>query len=406
MNRIRVGIIGGGAAGMMAAITAARKGSKVTLFEANDRIGKKILMTGNGKCNLTNMNITNENYYGGNIDKISSYIETFDQNDAITFFNGLGLMVKNKNGYVYPVCEQASAVLDVLRFELYSLNVSIVNNFKVSIIERNKNMKYLVSDGEKKYSFDKIIICCGGMAAPKTGSDGNGYALAKKLGHTITKTYPALCGLKCSEGFMKTISGVRACGKVSLYADKQLLAEESGEIQFTDYGISGIPVFQLSRIANSVLSTGKKLSCEIDFFDVDEEDYNALCESRKMLLDDRSVEEFFTGMLNKKIMSLLIKQVGIKPTDQVETISENKINEVFSLCRKFLLHIVGSNNFDQAQVTAGGVDINELDESLQSKISPGLYFAGEIIDVDGKCGGYNLQWAWSSGYIAGISCSK
>lgn len=408
MKSMEIGVIGGGASGMMAAIVAARKGANVTIIEGNDRLGKKILVTGNGKCNLTNVDLNMSAYYCEDKDKLLEYFKRFDQSDTINFFNGIGLLSKDKNGYVYPLSEQASTVLDALRFEIEALGINVITGFKVNNIYVGDECNYKVSNGETELEFDRIILCCGGKSAPKTGSDGIGFSLAENLGHTIVPSVPALCGLKCKESYIKAISGVRAVGSISVYKDDTLITKEKGEIQFTDYGISGIPVFQISRVVNYLLRDGAKdnLRVEIDFFDLNDNDFNSLMWTRKLLLSDRSVEKFFSGILNKKIMSLFVKLCNINVNAKIEEISEEKIQEVYNLCRCFTLHIIGSNDYDQSQVTAGGIAFDEIDENLQSIYNPGLYFAGEIIDVDGKCGGYNLQWAWSSGYIAGTACSE
>lgn len=403
---MKVGIIGAGAAGMVAAITAARKGINVTLIEGNDRIGKKILMTGNGKCNLTNIDLSYDNYYCDDKDLLDKLFSRFNQFDAINFFSGIGLISKNKNGYIYPLSEQASTVLDALRFEINSLNISLVTNYKVIDIYTNENFEYVVSDGNKEYIFDRIIISTGGLSAPKTGSDGSGLKLAENFGHNIKATVPALCGLKCKEKFFKSIAGVRATGNIELLIDGKPFASEKGEIQFTDYGISGIPVFQLSRIANYALLKGKDIKAKISLIDLEENEFNNIINSRVLLLNDRTVEEFFNGLLNKKLMNLFISLNDVAPNAKIEDVPKDKLTKIFDLCKNFTVTIKGSNGYEQSQVTAGGVAFDEVDENLQSKYFPGLYFAGEILDIDGYCGGYNLQWAWTSGFIAGHSIAE
>lgn len=404
----QIGVIGGGAAGMMAAITAAKEGAQVTILERNDRVGKKILQTGNGKCNLGNRALSVECYHGGDPEWIAAVLKKFDTEDTIRFFQSIGLMVKEKNGYLYPVCEQAAAVLDVLRFELQALGVEILYQCKVTKVERLDSGKLRVSDGEKTWQFDAVIVTCGGKAAPATGSDGSGFKIAKKLGHTCVPSVPALVQLRCQEtDLLKGIAGVRADSEIRIFCDGREVCRERGELQLTDYGISGIPVFQLSRTVNYRLREHRDCVAQIDFLpELSEEEYCKLQESRKLLQGDRTAEEFFTGILHKKLTSTLLKLAGIRLATPMREIPEEKIRNFYALCRNFRLHITESNPYENAQVSAGGVAVTEVKETMESMCCPGVYFAGEILDVDGRCGGYNLQWAWSSGYLAGYHAAQ
>lgn len=408
MARRKVGVIGAGASGMMAAITAAGQGADVTLIERGERVGKKLLMTGNGKCNLGNISLDIDKYYGGNREWISQCLKGFDTDETILFFQGLGLLLKSKNGYLYPASEQASVVLDVLRNELKLLGVTLITDCKINKIVKDKNSgKLVVSDGDRTLTFDRVILACGSKAAPKTGSDGSGYKLAKQLGHTIVPTVPALVQLKCCEDYLKAVSGVRAEGRIQVVKDGICVAEEFGEIQFTDYGISGIPVFQVSRVVNYILQEQKSVEVIINLLpDYDEASFLKLIAGRRLLQTDRTVEEFFTGMLNKKLMTLFIKLAGLKTNIPVAESDVEAVEQVYKLCRQWKLHVTGSNSYENAQVCAGGVDTTEVSDKMESKLVPGVYFAGEILDVDGKCGGYNLHWAWCSGYLAGMAVAE
>ena len=299
-SRRTIGIVGGGAAGMMAAITAARQGAEVTVFERNERIGKKILMTGNGKCNLGNYGISMDAYYGNNKEWIERALERFQTADTVDFFRGLGLLLKSKNGYLYPACEQAAVVLDVLRYELQALNVNLVTECKINSVSREEGTgKIVLGDGKKQYCFDRVILACGSKAAPKTGSDGSGYKLAKQLGHSLIPTVPALVQLRCREDYWKAVAGVRTEAELSVYADGKCVARERGELQLTDYGISGIPVFQVSRIVNYILRNQEEVRIEINLLpDYDENSFQQLCAGRELLQNERTVEEFFTGLLH------------------------------------------------------------------------------------------------------------
>lgn len=416
MNRKTVGVVGGGAAGMMAAITAARQGASVTLLERGERVGRKLLMTGNGKCNLGNLCLDADMYYGGSREWIQNVLSCFGAEDTVHFFRELGLLIKNKNGYLYPACEQASVVLDVLRNELKVLGVEILTECKINRIEKqpientdrnSTNTNIILSDGKQQFAFDAVVLACGGKAAPKTGSDGSGYKLAKQSGHRLIPTVPALVQLRCREDYLKAVAGVRAEGCICVRKNGKCIAEEVGEIQFTDYGISGIPVFQISRVVNYLLKEQEEVEVVLNLLpEYTDADFSTLCVSRGLLQSDRTVEEFFTGMLNKKLMILFIKMAGLKPTMPVENAEAFRLELVYGLCRCFTLHITGSNPYDNAQVSAGGVDVTQVTETMESRLCPGVYFAGEMLDVDGKCGGYNLQWAWSSGYLAGMAAGR
>ncbi len=429
MKHMKIGVIGGGAAGMTAAIAAAVTAAdaassglcpcagsvSVTLIEGGERVGKKLLATGNGKCNLGNLRLSAEEYYGASGEWIADCLARFDTRSTIRFFEGMGLMLKEKNGYLYPLSEQAAAVPDVLRAQMRALDVELITGCRVEDVRRNSEGLFAVSAGDRDFCFDRVILACGGRAAPKTGSDGSGYRLAKRLGHELVPTVPALVQLRCREGYLKEVAGVRAEAVITvLCGDKDgsgsARIAERGELQLTDYGISGIPVFQLSRQVNYLLrAMGDKAEAEVSVDllpDYDAEGFRELCRVRKRLRAERTVEEFFTGMLNKKLMHLFIKLAGLKRDIPAAEADEDKLERVFALCKDWRLHVIGSNSFDSAQVCAGGVDTRQVGRNMESLLVPGLYFAGELLDVDGRCGGYNLQWAWCSGYIAGSSAVR
>lgn len=415
-----VAVVGGGAAGMTAAIAAARAGARVALLERGERPGRKLLMTGNGKCNLGNRDLKPSHYYSDNMAMAASVLERFGTEETIAFFASLGLMVRERRGYLYPLSEQAAVVLDVLRYGLEREGVKVRTQARVREVnycrgpgapDHSGGQGYILRlDDDNRLRAGRVVLACGGQAAPKTGSDGSGYALARSFGHRIIAPVPSLVQLHCSEKYCKALAGVRAEGTVRIYAEKSpgktqrddCIMEESGEIQLTEHGISGIPVFQLSGGVNQLLAQGERLRAELDFFPQYEEAvYKRLCRRRMELADSGTVETFFTGMLHKKIMSVCIRQAGLSPEEDVAGADRQKLWQIFVLCRRLPFTIVGSHPFDSAQVCRGGVSMQEVDAQLQSRRSPGLYLAGELLHVDGRCGGYNLQWAWASGYIAG-----
>ena len=407
MKLKKIAVIGGGASGMMAAITASGAGASVFLYEQNDRVGKKILSTGNGKCNFSNRDLNLHYYYSETPRHVEQVLQRFDAKAAVSFFEDAGMLAKEKNGGLYPLSEQASTVLDILRIQLAQNGIRMFTAQKVKEIRVDKNGKFIVLAEGGKEEYDRVILACGGKAAPKTGSDGNGYLLAKSMGHSLIPTVPALVQLKCREEYLKAVAGVRLDAKIYLFADEQEKAAERGELQLTPYGISGIVVFQLSRIASYAILHKKKVTVYIDCLpDFPPEDFRIFSGQRIAAMPDCTVEAFFTGILNKKLMLLFIKLAGLKPGDNYRNAPRKKIDKVFALCKKFPLTVSGSQSFENAQVTAGGIPLTEVSDNLESLLVKGLYFAGEILDVDGKCGGYNLHWAWASGYVAGKSAAR
>ena len=407
----KIAVVGGGAAGMMAAIRAARLGAQVIIYERNDRVGKKILSTGNGKCNFSNEKMSGEFYRGSGTVLVDKIYRTFGVEETKGFFEGLGMRIKDRDGYLYPASGQASTVLDVLRYELERLTVNIHTNRQVTDIIAGQGGLTVDTNEREKEKYDAVILACGGKAAPKTGSDGQGFVLAGKLGHHIITTVPALVALRCEEDFYKRVAGVRCDVKLTLYIDGQPVRSDRGEMQWTDYGISGIPVFQLSRDAAYALQERKCVTVKIDLmpnFD-DEPDGRKKSQfwtERWKRQGGQTMEQFVTGLVNKKIGLLLLRQAGIKETERAENVPPSRQKELTRLFRSFIVTVKGTNTFDQAQVCAGGVDCREVTDTLESCIVPGVYFAGEILDIDGICGGYNLQWAWSSGAVAGQAAAE
>lgn len=402
--RKKIAVIGAGASGMMAAITAARQGAEVMLFEKNERVGKKILATGNGKCNLSNMNCGADKYYCADAEKLQRMLGLFSPWDTISFFESMGMMVRDKNGSLYPYSEQASTVLDILRMELTKRKVFVLLETEVewAAYQKKKQVFEVRDQNGKSYMYDKLILT-GGSPASVHRSRKSAYLLAERFGHHIVDLMPGLVQMRSDEIFCKALAGVRCTAKVDLVIDKDVAASEEGEVQFTDYGISGIPIFQFSRLAAYALKKKKAVEVVLDFFPEQEKKAFAFF-SRLRYENQRNqtLEEFLTGTLNKKINMVLIKRNGLKPGMKVEEAGCEGVLRLMEQCRNFSLHISGVNPMENAQICAGGVDFKEIDDQMESLLIPGLYFAGEIVDVDGLCGGYNLQWAWTSGYIAGM----
>lgn len=407
MGQIKVAIIGGGASGLMAAITAGRNGANVDIWERNDRIGKKILATGNGKCNFTNTDLDIHHFRGTNLEKPQKILKQFDNTQVEAFFKDLGMICRKKESLLYPYSEQASTVLDALRYAVSDAHINVLTEKLVTDILPLDNGGFKVISKSNSKIYDKVIITCGGYASPKTGSDGRGYSLARKLGHKITDTCPALTGLKVKDKDFKSIAGVRCPANISLFVDGKEAGSEKGELQLTDYGISGIAVFQLSRIAGIALQNKRNVTVNIDLCpDMDLPSLALFLHRKKHQYAQRDVDSYLSGLINKKLGIYLAKKVSMSVNQPVMQVKEETIQALAGLFKSWQVEILDTNSYEQAQVTAGGVSLEALDDTLQSKLHKGLYFAGEILDVDGECGGYNLQWAWSSGYIAGLSASQ
>lgn len=410
-------VIGGGASGMMAAIQAARNGGKVTILEHTDRVGKKLLSTGNGRCNLTNLYQAEECYRCGQKGFTSKTLEQFSMEDTLSFFGELGIIPKDRNGYIYPNSDQASSVLDVLRMELDHQKVQVLLNCQIESVRFLGS--FFVQTNMGQIEGDVLILAAGSKAAKVTGSDGSGYALAQSLGHKIVTPLPALVQLRCRESHYRQLAGIRTEARVSLMAQKpvdissrqlkekrnswEVLAEDRGELQLTDYGLSGIPVFQISRYAAISLHKGYYVKACIDFLpQMTLQETEELVDRRQRQMEYKTCEQWMTGLFNKKLGLVLLKLAGIEAGQKASQVPTSRWKQLVKQIKRYETEIVSVNSFEHAQVCCGGVDTKEVYAgTMESQKVPGLYFAGEILDVDGICGGYNLQWAWSSGAVAG-----
>lgn len=398
-------ITGGGASGMMAAITAASNGNKVLLLERMDKLGKKILATGNGRCNLTNRYM-DETSYRGNLPHFPyRMLEEFGVSELIGFFESLGMLVTEINGYYYPASLQAATVVDTLVSKIRNLSIDVLTGFEVERAEKRKDI-FRVYGKEKVFEGKNFILAAGGRAQEKLGSNGSGYRLAKSFHHSITDTFPALVALEGKGKYFSWISGVRNVSSLTVYANGEIIAKEQGEVQFTKYGISGIPVFQISRFAIDALRRKKKVKIILNLMPGRMTLPETAAEFLKTC-DYKSIEEFFQGFLNKKLVYGILKRLHISPEKSVKNMTKQEFTQILSMIQNFEIEISGYKGYDMAQVTAGGVSTKEIiPGTLESKLLKGLYITGELLDVDGTCGGYNLQWAFTSGYIAGNQIGK
>lgn len=400
-------IIGGGATGMLAGITALETNPDihVIIFDQKDILGKKILSTGNGRCNLTNEKMSPEYFRSDTHELISSVLKAFDYPDTIHFFENLGLLLKSRNGYIYPRCDQAAVVRSVLDNRLKELGADIRRETAVTAISRTKKGFRVETDSETFHA-DRVILATGGKASPKLGSDGSGYTLAKSLGHSIVPVVPALVQLKVKDFAFAKASGVRTDAKVTAIVNGREAASDIGELQITNYGISGIPVFQISRYISRALYEKQKAQVLVDFLP------ELKADSLRKLLNQKlrnlaknpkaKPEDLLTGILHTKLIPEILRGAGIRFSTKMNAMGEAEINRLCEAIKSCKFTITDTNGFENAQVCAGGVCLNEVDlETMQSHITEELYLAGELLDVDGICGGYNLQWAWATGYLAG-----
>ena len=401
----RVIIIGGGSSGLLAAITAAANGAEVMLIERNERVGKKLLATGNGRCNLTNIHCRPEYFHGADREWIAIVLEQFPLEKTLLFFESLGIACRSEaEGKVFPWSFQASAVLDVLRYEAQRLGVEILPETEAQAISLRKNGLSVEVNDSRQLACDRVVMACGGRAGPQFGSDGSAYRLAMALGHKLIEPFPAIVPLRLRGDFFKRLQGVKVLGRVAVGCGKDILRQEEGEILFTDYGLSGPPVLQLSRAAGQVLQNHKQPWLRLDLFpEKQPEELATFLAERLRSQAHKSLELALVGWLHKRLIPMLLQQAGIADRLQLSAqVSSEEQKKLTILLKNWTMEIIASQPWPLAQVTAGGIDISDVDPaSLESRLVPGLHFCGEILDVDGDCGGFNLQWAWSSGYVAG-----
>jgi len=408
-SRKQVIVIGGGASGILAAITAARHGAKVTILERNPRIGKKILATGNGRCNYTNINTNVSCYQGTNPRFAYSALAHFSVQDTIDFFEKLGIIPKIEDlGKVFPRSEQASSVLDVLRYELQELKVNILCDSYVRLIKPHENSLVVILENGAEFKADSVVLAAGGKAMPSSGSDGNAYQLAVQLGHTLIPPFPALVQLKLEGAFFKQIEGVKFVGTAELLDRNKSLMVERGDILFANYGVSGPPILQISRKAGELLQQGKDAILKIKMIDtMSQEELRELLNRRFKNSGRKSLEFSLVGLINKRLIPVLLKQAGFENIKcAANSITAQQREQLLNILQDWRFTIRGTKSWPSAQVTAGGIATDQINpNTMESKVVKGLFFAGEIIDIDGLCGGFNLQWAWSSGYVAGLNAA-
>lgn len=401
---MKIAIIGAGAAGMMAALAASENpGAQVLLLERQARVGRKLSATGNGRCNLSNLHALEGGYHGADAAFCRPALEGFSPEQTLAYFDRLGLCtVAEPSGRVYPYSDQANSVVDILRFALDRPNLTLETDFEVRRVKRLEGGFSLT--GQKGIvECDRLIVACGGLAGTKLGGSMSGYQLLRALGHSCTRLRPALVQLRSDWSGTASLKGVRANCRARLLWDEVLQCESTGEIQFTDYGLSGPVIFEISRDA---CSRPGLWMCELDFLPQWSQ-AELLARLQRRRESGLNCEELLTGILHNRLGRILTRAVGLRPAMPVAQLSETELGQVCAAVKGFRVELTEPMGMDCAQVTAGGIVTAEFDPmTLESRLVPGLYACGEVLDVDGDCGGYNLQWAWSSGRLAGLCAGK
>ncbi len=415
-----VAIIGGGASGMACALMlfelsrmSATPSPSIVLIEKNPRLGKKLLLTGNGRCNLTNRAISSDRYHGNRADFACYALSAFGAEDAREFFGKIGLQTfYDESGKAFPESLHASSVLDCMRFALEESVAEIMLTVNIMSIEKD-NSRFLLCDSEGRMITARyVVVACGGAASPFTGSDGGGYRLLESFGHNVIPPLPGIVQIKTDTDFVKSVSGIKITATASLIIDETIVRSESGEILFTDFGLSGPPILQLSGLASRALSRfpGKKAGMipevYIDF--MNEKTETEVCKmlrDRRDAFPNRRLEQMLVGVFHNRLAARLIKSATDKPLSMmISTLSDTEIDRLASSIKRCSFGVTGVMPLTNAQITIGGVCTDEFEsETMCSLLCDDLYACGEVLDIDGDCGGYNLQWAWSSAYLTANS---
>ncbi len=387
---------------MTAALTAVRLGHEVTLYERQARVGRKLMATGNGRCNLTNTGAGPSNYHGEAPDFVRPALEAFPSEAALDFFRGLGLLAREEwGGRVYPLSNSANSVVDVLRQALDAAGVELIAGDRVRELRRAGSGYSVTTESGDKRSFDAVVVACGGLAGEKLGGGRDGYELLKALGHTRTALRPALVQITTEPMYPRSLKGIKADCALRVLSRGRLLASSCGELLFTETGVSGPAAFDVSRAVSE--AGDAKMELEIDFLrDYTSEEVLAHLQNRVKTAPELPASELLTGSVHNRLGRMLIKYADVEAAAPLSALSERELRTVAAACKRFKLPVRGTEGFANAQVTAGGIRTSEFDpRTLESRLCPRLFACGEVLDIDGDCGGYNLQWAWSSGVLAG-----
>ena len=401
-----IAIIGGGASGLAAAIAASGEPAcQIHIFERQNRVGRKLLSTGNGRCNLSNANVSPAHYYGAEPEFVKPCLTAFDFDNTITFFQSLGLYtVQEESGKVYPWSDQAGSVVDVLRFALQRPNVMLHTGFEVRKVQkRSSGFRVVGADGS--FDCDRLIIACGGLAGTALGGSMSGYQLLRSLGHQCSRLRPALVQLKSGYPRCASLKGIRAICGLTVTLDGKPVIHNHGEVQFTQYGLSGPVIFEVSR---HVCTGSGNWVCHLDLLpELTKEQIMARLHARKAACPELEAGDLLTGTVHNRLGRVLIQEAGLPLNTPVSRLEPHELEKLALQCKDLCLELTEPLGMDSAQVTAGGILTRDFNpETMESRICPGLYACGEVLDIDGDCGGYNLQWAWSSGRMAGTHAGR
>jgi predicted Rossmann fold flavoprotein len=401
---IDVAVIGGGAAGMMAALEAASRGAAVSVFERQARVGRKLSVTGNGRCNLTNLQASSAHYHGETPDFAGPALRRFGPEETLRRFRELGLLTTvQADGRAYPLSDSAGSVVDVLRYAMEAGGVRLRTGCEVKAVKAGKKgFRICLSDGEA-YA-DRVVVACGGAAGERFGGSELGYRLLEGLGHTCTPLRCSLVQLRSDNPGCRSLKGIRADAAVTVTSGGNLIAATEGEVQFTDYGLSGPAVFEISRAALEKPDTVVSLDL---LRGIGEDELAGMLLHRAKSTPQLSLADVFLGTVQNRIGRVLVTAAGLKSSESITALDEKTASRLAKLVKHFRFAVTGDMGPVNAQVTAGGIRTDGFDPfTLESRLCPGLYACGEVLDVDGDCGGYNLQWAWSSGHLAGACAAE
>jgi len=408
---LKIAIIGAGASGIISAITAKRlnKNLKIDIFDANKSIGKKILASGNGRCNISNINLSSKNYIGGNPSFVEFALKEFDFKAFEKFCRSIGLLLDIKeNGKVYPLSNEAKSVTNLFSLALEELDINIFCEHFVENVKK-KDDKFIVFANEKEFKdYDKVLIASGLSAAPQLNATQKGLEIASNFGHTYNLTYPSLVGLRTNETYNKQLQGVKKECKVSLYVNGHLEEEIFGDVLFTNYGVSGFAILDISQKASLALVQCCDVQLQINFFpNINTNDLAKQIEVLFTNLPKQRVVDILTGLVSNKIAPALLQICKIDISTKANDINIKQIKALAYLLNSWKMQLIDTQGFSHAEVSGGGIKTNEIDnKTYESKLCKNLYFAGEVLDIVGNRGGYNLHFAFSSGYLAGKSLAK
>jgi predicted Rossmann fold flavoprotein len=401
----RIAIIGGGASGLMAACFAAGEGNSVVVFEKQKKIGRKILVSGNGRCNITNCNISDARYHGRDPRFVNGVFSRYGLEETVGFFRSIGLpLVEEENGKLFPASLQSTTVVRIMEYELARRGVEVRTHRKIESIKKSGNGFRLVTAGRENHEFDSVILSAGSCAFSPAGGSRDGYELARMLDHTVREPFPAILPINIPLKIAHRLQGIKWDCSVKVVRGGSVLAASKGELLFTAYGISGPASLDVSRAVNESVLQNYTPLIVIDLFPSHSE--KELADMLGMLWADgeKTVEFSLIGIMKNPMPDVLLRVAGIDPAKPVKDLTDDDKAKLVGTLKAFTLEPGRPRGFNEAVVAAGGVNVDEIDpQTMESRLTPKLYMTGELLDIDGDSGGYNLQFAWSTGAIAGMS---